>query len=84
MKIFWKEQEVVLPKTSFYLKEFNTLKAKNGTSFKESIKLLRASISFAFLGGKKKMEKIDEMVWFIRKKKLNAYTFTSYQSRTIL
>lgn len=68
MKIFWKEQEVVLPKTSFYLKEFNTQKTKIGTSFKESIKLSRASIYFPFLGGKKKMEKIDEMVWFIRKK----------------
>lgn len=45
------KREVVLPKTSFYLKEFNNQKTKNGTSFKESIKLLRASIYFAFLGG---------------------------------
>lgn len=41
------KKEVVLPKTSFYLKKFNNQKAKNGTSFKESIKLLRASINFA-------------------------------------
>lgn len=40
-------REVILPKTSFYLKKFNNQKAKNGTSFKESIKLLRASINFA-------------------------------------
>lgn len=46
MKIFL-IREVILPKTSFYLKKFNNQKAKNGTSFKESIKLLRASINFA-------------------------------------
>lgn len=41
------KREFVLPKTSVYLKKFNNQKAKNGTSFKESIKLLRASINFA-------------------------------------
>lgn len=79
------KREVVLPKHSLYLKEFNNQKAKNGTSFKESIKLLRESIYFAFLGrgGGEKMEKINEMVRFTRKK-LNAYTCTLYQPKTNL
>lgn len=46
MKIFWKES-LSYKRPQFICKSLTIKRPKNGTSFKESIKLLRASINFA-------------------------------------